>query len=143
MSSSLAGLIAVALSAALAAAPTAHAAEDGQDAMEIHLGQQQFMRYCSTCHGPKAEGDGVASHLFKKTPPNLTLLAKENGGVFPEAKVVGVVEGTSPVTAHGEREMPVWGEILDLPKEETVETATIADSKLDSVVYYVRSIQKK
>lgn len=133
---------AIASVVALATAQTARAA-DGPDAMEVHLGQQQFSRYCSTCHGPKAEGDGVASSLFTKTPPNLTLLAKNNDGVFPEEKVLAVVKGENPVAAHGEREMPVWGEILDLPKEPTVETDTIADSKLTSVVYFLKSIQKE
>ncbi len=131
------------LLAGMAFADTARAADESPDAMELHLGQQQFSRYCSTCHGPGAEGDGVASSLFKKTPPNLTLLSQRNDGVFPEEKVLAVVKGESPIAAHGEREMPVWGEILDLPNETTVETETISDSKLTSVVYYLRSVQKK
>lgn len=39
--------------------------------------------------------------------PNLTLLAKNNGGVFPMLGVLQVIDGRSGVRAHG-GVMPLW-----------------------------------
>ena len=42
-------------------------------------------------------------------PANLTVLTKKNNGVFPFEAVYEVIDGRKEVTAHGTREMPVWG----------------------------------
>jgi hypothetical protein len=48
--------------------------------------------------------------LLRKSPPDLTRLAKANGGVFPIARVFESIEG-STITAHGGRDMPIWGQV--------------------------------
>lgn len=72
-------------------------------------GAEMYASYCASCHGPKGQGDGpVAAHL--KTPvPDLTLLAKQNKGIFPKERVGQVIRGEAGVQTHGLREMPVWG----------------------------------
>ena len=47
--------------------------------------------------------------LSEQTPANLTTLSKNNGGVFPFARVYQIIDGREQVQAHGIREMPVWG----------------------------------
>ncbi len=39
----------------------------------------------------------------------MTLLAKKNGGVFPINAIYQAIDGRLVVTAHGTREMPIWG----------------------------------
>jgi hypothetical protein len=53
--------------------------------------------------------EGAYSSLLSKTIPNLTTLSKNNGGVFPFARVYQTIDGREQVQAHGTREMPVWG----------------------------------
>jgi mono/diheme cytochrome c family protein len=72
-----------------------------------------YLRYCGSCHGIGAKGDGpVAKHLTIK-PTDLTQLRKKNKGVFPLSRVVSAIDGTRAVRTHGESKMPVWGEVFE------------------------------
>jgi hypothetical protein len=55
------------------------------------------------------QGDGFISAVLKVPPPDLTLLAKKNDGIFPIAAVDEIIDGRLLIAAHGNREMPVWG----------------------------------
>lgn len=70
-------------------------------------GQREFSDNCATCHGRDGKGLGPYVEWLKKAPPDLTLLSKRNGGVFPLASTYAVIEGAG--AGHGTREMPVWG----------------------------------
>ena len=39
-----------------------------------------YNSYCAICHGPQAKGNGPAATALKKVPPDLTTIAKRNGG---------------------------------------------------------------
>lgn len=45
-------------------------------------GSDLFRAYCASCHGADAKGSGPAASALKAKVPNLTLLAKRNGGPF-------------------------------------------------------------
>jgi mono/diheme cytochrome c family protein len=49
-------------------------------------GPDLFRAHCAACHGPDAKGGGPVAAGLKATVPNLTLLAKNSGGIFPEAR---------------------------------------------------------
>lgn len=72
------------------------------------FGKREFESNCASCHGTSGKGNGPITDLLKKSPPDLTTLAKRNGGVFPMARLYEVIDG-SGVPAHGTRDMPVWG----------------------------------
>src|ERR1700722_3534229 len=64
-------------------------------------GKEMFNTYCAVCHGTSARGDGTASSEFKIPPANLTLLAKNHNGTFPEAYVSQVIQtGPRDAKAH-------------------------------------------
>lgn len=73
------------------------------------LATREFARNCAVCHGLDAKGNGPYAPYLKMTPPDLTVLAKKNGGVFPAERVHQVIDGRAQVGAHGSREMPIWG----------------------------------
>ncbi len=50
----------------------------------------------------------VAQNL-KVQPSDLTVLSKNNGGVFPLDRITGVIDGRASITLHGTRDMPIWG----------------------------------
>ncbi len=75
---------------------------------KVDAGKREFDANCASCHGASGKGNGPVSDLLKKSPPDLTSLAKSNGGVLPIARLYDVIEG-SGVQAHGSRDMPVWG----------------------------------
>ena len=79
-------------------------------------GARLFGFHCAACHGAAAEGDGPLGEMLTIRPPDLTELSARNGGVFPLARVLARVDGTTEVMAHG-GPMPVFGLILDGPSE--------------------------
>jgi mono/diheme cytochrome c family protein len=77
---------------------------------KIDIGKREYDANCAVCHGAKGKGDGpYAGTLVGTRVPDLTTLAKRNGGVYPFARMYEYVDGTQMVKAHGTREMPIWG----------------------------------
>ncbi len=73
------------------------------------VGKQEFQISCAVCHGMDAKGDGMVAGALKVKPTDLTVLSKNNGGVFPIEHVTQVIDGRAQVTTHGSRDMPIWG----------------------------------
>lgn len=71
-------------------------------------GRQEFVENCASCHGVDGKGNGPIGELLRKSPPDLTLLAKNNQGVLPINRLYAVIDGAG-VPSHGTRDMPVWG----------------------------------
>ena len=72
-------------------------------------GQKEYQARCAICHGQDAKGDGVFGQALKVAPPDLTLLARNNGGIFPAERISGVIDGRIEISSHGPRDMPIWG----------------------------------
>jgi mono/diheme cytochrome c family protein len=79
----------------------------------MDFGQQEFIARCASCHGRDAKGGGPIADLLRKSPPDLTLLSRGNGGIFPISRVYDSIVGDD-VKAHGSRDMPVWGQMYRL-----------------------------
>lgn len=74
------------------------------------LGEFEYTNSCAVCHGASGKGDGpVTDFLSGAAPSDLTVLQKNNGGVFPVTDVYAVIEGNGDVGLHGTRDMPIWG----------------------------------
>jgi mono/diheme cytochrome c family protein len=74
---------------------------------KVDLGKREYDNNCATCHGLDGKGNGPFVELLKRSPPDLTTLARRNGGLFPVSKAYDVIEGAGP--GHGGRDMPIWG----------------------------------
>jgi mono/diheme cytochrome c family protein len=75
-------------------------------------GPDLYAEYCAVCHGKDGKGGGPAAAALKKEPPDLTQLARKNGGKFDELRVREVITGSDVVAAHGSRDMPTWGTVF-------------------------------
>jgi mono/diheme cytochrome c family protein len=100
-------------------------------------GSQVFRTYCASCHGVTATGNGPAAVAMRVMPPDLTLIAKRNNGMFPAERVRQIIEGKG-VAAHGERNMPVWGDVFSRKIGGRDPHAL-----LDAVVHYLDGIQER
>ena len=96
---------------AFGAATMAQAQQAGPAVSSIDRGKYEYETHCAVCHGSSGKGDGVYAELLKAGTivANLTELSKKNGGVFPSERVYEAIETGKGVTAHGPKEMPVWG----------------------------------
>lgn len=100
-------------------------------------GAQLFRTYCASCHGTTGTGGGAAAVAMKVTPPDLTGIAGRNNGVFPSERVTQIVLGKG-VAAHGERTMPVWGDVF-ARKVSNVDPKAM----VDALVRYLDGLQRR
>jgi mono/diheme cytochrome c family protein len=105
--------IALVSSFTLALAGPALAADDS--------GARLYFNHCAACHGDDAEGTGPVAASIRVAVPNLRTLAQRNGGVFPADAVAAYVDGRESRAAHGDRQMPVWGEVFRGPEQSTAQ----------------------
>lgn len=75
-------------------------------------GKEMFESYCAVCHGKDGKGEGPAASALKVPPPDLTELAKKNGGKYPAPHVASVIRGQADLASHGSKDMPVWGPLF-------------------------------
>ena len=92
------------LGAALVAAPMLAYAQ-----LPVDIGKREYTLSCAVCHGEGGKGDGPLVTSLKKPASDLTIIQKNNRGVFPFERLYAVIDGRKAVAAHGPREMPVWG----------------------------------
>lgn len=124
---------------ALALSPVAQAPVPREPPLVIKstAGADLFKFYCSTCHGEDAKGRAAARSEMPAVP-DLTMLARRNGGMFPRGHVIDVIRhGSGSLASHGPAGMPVWGAIfrgLD-PGD------TRAEIRIENLVEYLKSLQ--
>lgn len=103
-------------------------------------GKEMFNAYCAPCHGTSAKGDGPAADALKSKPADLTMLAKDNGGKFPSDRVMSILRGQATVTAHGNRDMPVWGPVFwRMSQGHEAET----QQRITNLTHYIATLQAK
>ena len=62
-------------------------------AAETDQGKQLYMQYCGSCHGKDGRGNGSVSPYLKITVPDLTVLKKNNRGIYPLDDVMATIDG--------------------------------------------------
>jgi mono/diheme cytochrome c family protein len=126
---------------------TAHAAPKQQGKMEDQLkqliysvkGPDLFRAHCAACHSSDAAGGGPMASALKAKVPDLTVLARNNGGQFPSARVRRLIAGNEVSLSHGSREMPICGPIFHQIESDQ----DFGDVRLQNLTKYLESIQRK
>jgi hypothetical protein len=77
------------------------------------IGKREYTENCATCHGVSGEGNGPLAGIINQRVTDLTVLSKENNGAFPFVRIYEVIDGTREATAHGTRDMPIWGSVYN------------------------------
>ena len=73
-----------------------------------YSGAQLYSRFCASCHGDKGHGDGVVAASFSIMVPDLTRIAKRQGGIYPAEKVRQIIDGRTALM-HYRLFMPLRG----------------------------------
>ena len=71
-----------------------------------------------------------------KTPADLTKISARNGGTFPAVKVKRYIEGLDEISAHGTRDMPMWGDLFRSLSRDT------ADLRVQALTDYLKAMQQ-
>jgi mono/diheme cytochrome c family protein len=106
-------------------------------------GRKLYGQYCSACHGGDGKGDGIVSQFMTPKPTDLTQLAKQAGGRFPFYEVIRTIDGRETVRAHGDPDMPVWGEVFTRQEAGSADRHAIARGKVVLITDYLETIQAK
>ena len=113
---------------------------------KLDLGKREFETKCAVCHGLDGKGKGPSAEQLKNPLPDLTQLARKNGGVFPVSRTYETIEGAGK--GHGTRDMPVWGmdytiqaaeALPDMPYNQAVYVRT----RIMSLLEYLNQLQVK
>jgi mono/diheme cytochrome c family protein len=133
------------LTLAVALHTPAFAQEDEGPPVAPASPESTFRVYCANCHGEAGRGDGVLAFGLSKPALDLTRISARNGGSFPRERIVRIIDGREETSAHGEREMPVWGDWFEL--EATSQVGADKDpaaikKRIDGLVDFLESIQE-
>ncbi len=127
------------------------------EAEDFDPGKSEFQSSCASCHGADGKGKGPVAEQLKVPPPDLTVLARNSNGTFPTDAIYKTIDGSKAVPAHGNREMPIWGErfnpIVSLPHSVDPSYWKLAGPEQDpevvvrkrilAVIDYLKRIQEK
>jgi mono/diheme cytochrome c family protein len=136
------------LTRAVALATLAALASTMAVAQPSKLGQREYRNSCAVCHGESGKGDGSYAQLLGGRLPDLTMLSRNNGGVFPVTRVYETIDGTNVVKGHGTKEMPIWGNryrtqaaeyYMDVPYDERA----FVSSRILALIEYLSTLQAK
>jgi hypothetical protein len=97
--------VALALAAAGLASPAV--AEGDRD-----LGRITYGTHCASCHGSDGRGDGPMAEFLTVEVPDLATIQRDNGGIFPFARVFRIIEEGAENEVHAASGMPAWSERL-------------------------------
>ena len=103
-------------------------------------GREMLAAYCAACHGTAGKGDGSVASALKKRPVDLTRLSRNNGGTLPEVRVMGYITGEETVVAHGNRDMPIWGELF---RSLDPNSRELSDLRAHNLTESVKALQAK
>lgn len=109
--------------------------------LEDYSGEEIFGRFCASCHGAEARGDGPVSRSLNVAVPDLTTISVRYGG-FPALLIRDVIDGRGiDMRAHGTREMPVWGYEFWVEEGGDVTAQRIVRDAINKLVEYLQSVQ--
>jgi mono/diheme cytochrome c family protein len=116
--------------------PLAAYAADGNQ------GKDMYIQYCSSCHGQDGRGSGSVSAFLKVKVPDLTLLKKNNKGIYPMDRVILAIDGRRKLRSHGDPKMPVWGESFSREVGEPKSAEAVTGVKIKALAEYVATLQR-
>jgi Cytochrome C oxidase, cbb3-type, subunit III len=117
----------------------------GVGSASARTAKQDYDQNCASCHGPKGKGNGTAPAVMPLTPmPDITQLAKENGGTFPFDTVVDVIDGRKAIPSHSRIEMSFWGVTMQTPGAEfTPQSDAAVKKRIEALARYIETLQEK
>jgi len=140
-------LASVVAAAALLATACLPASAFAQRTARVDFGKAEFEARCASCHGKSGKGNGPLVEFLRRSPPDLTLLARNNGGILPLDRLYQSVTGDG-VAAHGPRDMPVWGQAYrEIAADHYMELPYDPDAyvrvRVLSVLEYINRLQQR
>ncbi len=108
----------------------------------VNVGSYVYRQHCVSCHGEDGRGGQAVGTRETVPAPDLSKLARRNGGEFPFWELYETISGNELLPAHGSRLMPIWGQELrtDAGGGGT-DGATLARGRILALMAYLATLQ--
>ena len=104
--------------------------------------KQDYDEHCATCHGLTGKGNGGS--LVPTKMPDITQLAKKNGGGFPFEQVVETIDGRRNIPSHERIHMTFWGVTMQTPGAEfSPQSDAAVKKRIEALARYIETMQEK
>ncbi|MBP2233240.1 hypothetical protein J2847_006577 [Azospirillum agricola] len=83
--------------------------------------------------------------FLNRKPAVLTTIRERNKGIFPQERLYKMIDGREPVTAHGTREIPIWGDVFLAWSVQDFwpwGSEQLVRGRILELLFYLQSIQK-
>jgi len=107
----------------------------------VEAGRHDYLEWCQPCHGSDAHGRGPLAAKLGLEPPDLTTIAKREGGTFLASELTDFVDGRKLLAAHIDRAMPNWGPIFEAASRDDAEGRR-ANDHIAAILSYLWTIQR-
>lgn len=111
-------------------------------AADANQGKEMYLQYCSSCHGQDGRGSGAVSAFLKVKVPDLTVLKKNNKGIYPVDRVILAIDGRRKLRTHGDPKMPVWGESFSREVKEPKSGEVTVGLREKAIAEYIATLQR-
>jgi mono/diheme cytochrome c family protein len=116
--------------------------QEASDVLYTESGEVLYQRYCASCHGENARGNGPVAPFIAVKVPDLTRIAERRSGHFPPEEIFQIIDGQSARAAHGPRHMPVWGYEFFGPQIDDRLAHQQATERVERLVSYLGTLQR-
>jgi hypothetical protein len=103
-------------------------------------GERAYRQYCAVCHGDDGSGNGLLRPEFRTPPTDLTAVGRKTGS-FPRGELLRVIDQSKSVTAHGSRDLPIWGESFWRAAGEEEVDRSPQSRTMDDIVDFIETLQ--
>jgi hypothetical protein len=73
-------------------------------------------------------------------PTDLTILARQKAGKFPSMQVAKAITGEAGISAHGSKDMPIWGPVF---MSMSHQHESVVHLRVANLTEYIKSLQQK
>lgn len=109
-------------------------------------GDQMYQNLCVACHDSDGSGNGMASAALGATAPDLTKLAANNGGMFPQSEIEQLIANSDIRNPHAGSPMPVWEQqfksVYFKTARNPLQRDAYARDRIRELASYVQTIQQ-
>lgn len=88
--------------------------------------------------------------LITQKVADISILAKRNNGTFPFNRVYEIIDGRAGVKGHGDRDMPIWGNVYNQKAVEyhkdfyrAFDAESFVRGRILALVSYIYGLQEK
>jgi mono/diheme cytochrome c family protein len=115
-------------------------ASDSNQKISPADGKAMYSSYCSPCHGVNGKGAKPVPSSLKRTPTDLTTLSRNNHGVFPAERVIGVIGHGTSASGHDRTGMPDWAaKLATIDQNNKLDTPL----RISNLSKYLETLQDK